>query len=66
MMKDRNERVRYGGRGQIGMPSNSFETPNYSQEIYSDIFEPSSSENVFFWKHEKKGGIGHFYEPYLP
>ena len=31
-MNERNERVRHGGRGQIGIPANSFETLNYSQE----------------------------------
>ena len=53
MVKDRNERVRYGGGEQIGIPTvNSFETLNYSRENLQDFlyefFEPSSSENAFF------------------
>lgn len=47
-MKERNERFRYGGRGQIGIPSNSFETQliwgNSTRSSY-EFFKLSSSED---------------------
>jgi hypothetical protein len=45
-MKERNEGFRHGGgRGQIGMLSNSSET---FMKFYKIFFEPSSTENAPF------------------